>query len=96
MNNVVDFSFEGYRKNFLFLKKPYQSELPEGWQWKCGCGTLNILNPKEIEMWCPKCGTRLRIQTQKEEDGQGNVPNGTSFTLVRVAHFTVRSNVQGT
>lgn len=89
-NNVIDYSFESYKRAYLFLKKPYGTEVPEGWQWKCGCGVLNVLT-KDHEQYCPKCGMRLRIQTQREdEENQQRVPNGVSFTVVRVAHFTVR------
>jgi len=89
VNNTVDFSFQDYRKTYLFLKKPHNADIPKDWKWKCGCGTLNVLT-SEDEQWCPKCGTRLRIQNQKDESK--NVPNGVSFTVVRVAHFTLQNN----
>jgi sarcosine oxidase delta subunit len=90
-SNVIDFSFSSYKRGYLFLKKPYGTEFPEGWQWQCGCGRLNPLT-KDDEQYCPGCGMRLRLQTQREgEEAQQKVPGGVSFTVVRVSHFTVKN-----
>jgi hypothetical protein len=88
-NNVIDFSFESYRRSFMFLKKPYGADIPKDFKWKCGCGTMNDLN-SDTEQWCPKCGSRLRIQTQKDEEGQKGPAGGVPLTIVRVSHITVR------
>jgi hypothetical protein len=89
MNNVIDYSFDDYKRTPLFLKKQYGADIPGGWKWKCPCGNLNDLSA-ELEQWCPKCGTRLRIQTEKEKAEQ-SAPGTTCLTIVRVAHITVRN-----
>jgi Zn finger protein HypA/HybF involved in hydrogenase expression len=86
-NNVVDFGFKRYNRSYLFLKKQAGAELPEGWLWECPCGSKNILT-KLPEQYCPTCGTRLKIQEHREDKDDGRP--GNSFTLVRVAHFTVK------
>ena len=88
MNNVIDFTFQDYKRTPLFLKRQMGSEIPEGWHWKCRCGVLNPLT-KELEQWCPKCGTRLRLQEEKEK--KGGAPGTMNMTIVRVAHITVRN-----
>jgi len=89
VNNVIDFTFEDYKRTPLFLKKQYGADVPEGWKWKCPCGNQNQLT-QELEQWCPKCGTRLRIQTEKDKDPEA-MPGVTNLTIVRVAHFKVRN-----
>jgi len=85
--NTVDFTFGNYKRSSLFLKKPPGIEVPDGWTWLCPCGTSNLLK-RELEQYCPTCGSRLRIQEQRQE---GDSPqNAASFTVVRVSHFTIK------
>ena len=89
--NTVDFTFGNYRRTSLFFKIPPGGKVPEGWKWLCPCGTSSELKA-DVEQYCSKCGTRLRVQEQKNsEDGKGPMPSQQqTFTVVRVSHFTVR------
>ena len=85
IKNNIDFRFNDARSNF-FLKKPSNVEIPEGFTWTCGhCETVNELK-KDQEQYCPKCGTRLRIQDRYDDPNKPNEEEP-KFTLIRVGYM---------
>lgn len=87
----LNYQFIGLR-TFLFLKKPYGVAIPPGLSWTCGCGNAQELRPQDLSQNCNKCGARLKIQERRDSDPerQGSRENE-KFTLIRVAHITIKS-----
>lgn len=86
----ADFTFERCRRTRLFLKHSQGATIPQGSIWTCPCGNQNPLLLQK-DQHCPNCGTKLTLQEQREEGPNAKPAPGTDqFTIVRVAHFTVR------
>lgn len=89
--NTIDYNgFKKYRKVHLFLKRSPGAKIPKDFAWECHCGRSNPLT-EALEQYCPQCGTRLRLQEQRPDpEGQNDRPGEDNFTIVKVAHFTLR------
>ncbi len=77
---VIDFNTAFNKKRFLFFKRPKGAPIPTGVKWKCLCGNENILS-EFPDQFCMKCGSRLRLQENKEDNSQ-------YYTLVIVTHLS--------
>jgi uncharacterized protein (DUF983 family) len=75
----IDFNPINNKKKFLFFKRPKGTPIPVGILWKCLCANENMLTEAD-EQYCSKCGARLRLQENKED-------NSIYFTTVIVSHI---------
>lgn len=75
---VIDFNLSN-RKKFFFFKRPKGVPIPVGLIWRCTCGHDNKLI-ENVDQFCVKCSTRLRLQENKEDASN-------YFTLVIVSHI---------
>lgn len=79
---IIDFNITNLNKRrFLFFKRPKGTPIPKGLLWKCLCGNSNTLN-ENVDQFCIKCGNRLRLQENKEDNSQ-------YFTTVIVTHVSI-------
>ncbi len=80
---IVDFTLvDDPKRKYLYFKRPKGTPIPAGIQWKCLCGTVNVLNAN-VDQYCAKCGSRLRNQ---ENDN----PAHDYFTRVVVSHINTK------
>lgn len=91
----ADFTFKRSRRINIFLKKEPGALISKGSTWTCRCETENELTEAR-DQYCPKCGTHLRIQDQREDaPGFKPEPGVRKVTMVQVAHFQAKEQADG-
>lgn len=91
----ADFTFKRSKRTNIFLKKTADCAISKGSTWTCHCEMVNELTEAK-DQYCPKCGTHLRIQEQREDsNGFKEIPGAKHVTIVRVAHFQVKEVQDG-
>ena len=92
MSLHADFTFGRSKRTNIFIKRSVEYKFPPESKWTCPCTSVNDLTEVK-DQYCPKCGTHLRIQEQREDAAGFNKTEGVErITIVRVAHFTVRED----
>lgn len=78
---IIDFNPLAVKgKKGLFLKRPIGEPIPQNTKWRCLCTNENVLTELP-EQYCNSCGSKLRLQINKEETSK-------YWTLVVTTHFT--------